>query len=55
MSAASDTVGGFKKRLREVMEEKGLTLNQVFNCDKTGWYRKLIHSHFTHFFEKPKD
>ena len=30
MSAASDSVSGFKKRLREVMEEK------VFNCDETG-------------------
>ena len=42
LSAATDTVDSFKEKLAKVMEEKGLTLSQVFNCDETGLYWKLM-------------
>lgn len=40
--AATDTVDPFKEKLAKIMEEKGLTLSQVFNCDETGLYWKLV-------------
>ena len=40
--AAADSVEPFKEELSKIMEERSLTLNQVFNCDKTGLYWKLM-------------
>ena len=31
-----------RKKLAEIMEEKGLALSQVFNCDETGLYWRLM-------------
>ena len=42
LSAAADTVEPFKEKLSKIMEDKSLTLNQVFNCDETGLYWKLM-------------
>ena len=42
LSAAADSVEPFKERLSKLMEEKSLTLSQVFNCDETGLYWKLM-------------
>ena len=39
-SAATETVEPFQ--LQKIIEEKGLTLSQVFNCDETGLYWKLM-------------
>ena len=41
-SAASASVDPFKENLQKIIEEKGLTLKQVFNCDETGLYWKLM-------------
>ena len=41
-SAASESVNPFKEHLQELIEEKGLSLNQLFNCDETGLYWKLM-------------
>ena len=41
-SAATASVDPFKENLQKIIEEKGLTLNQVFNCDETGLYWKLM-------------
>ena len=41
-SAASANVNPFKDNLQKIIKEKGLTLNQVFNCDETGLYWKLM-------------
>ena len=41
-SAATASVDPFKEKLQKIIEEKGLTLNQVFNCDETGLYWKLM-------------
>ena len=42
LSAAADSVEPFKEKLTTIMEGKSLTLNQVFNSDKTGLYWKLM-------------
>ena len=42
LSAAADTAEPFKEKLSKIMEGKSLTLNQVFNCDETGLYWKLM-------------
>ena len=42
LSAAADTVEPFKEKLSKIMEGKSFTLNQVFNCDETGLYWKLM-------------
>lgn len=42
LSAVTDSIDPFKKRLSQIIEEKGLTLTQVFNCDETGLYWKLM-------------
>ena len=41
-SAASESVNPFKEHLQKLIEEKGLSLNQLFNCDETGLYWKLM-------------
>ena len=40
--AATDTVDHFKEKLAENFEKKGLTLTQLFNCDETGLYWRLM-------------
>ena len=61
LSAAADSVERFKERLRKIMEEKSLTLSQVFNCDETGLYWKpnktLVSAceKETKGFKKPKE
>ena len=42
LSAADDNIESFKMKLAEIIEEGDLTLNQVFNCDETGLYWKLL-------------
>ena len=42
MSAATESVNGFTKRLKDIMEEKQFTLNMIFNCDETGLLWKLL-------------
>ena len=42
LSAAAESIEPFKESLRKLMEEKSLTLTQVFNCDETGLYWKLM-------------
>ena len=42
LSAVTEGIDCFKDRLSKIMEEKFLTLNQVFNCDETGLYWKLM-------------
>ena len=42
LSAVTEDIDCFKDRLSKIMEEKCLTLNQVFNCDETGLYWKLM-------------
>ena len=32
----------FKKELQDVMECEGLTLEQIYNCDKTGLYYNML-------------
>ena len=42
LSGATDTIDPFKKKFAKIMEEKGLSLSQVFNCDETGLYWRLM-------------
>ncbi len=42
LSAAEDTVAPFQETLNKIIEEKSVTLSQVFNCDETGLYWKLL-------------
>ena len=63
LSAAADSVEPFKEELSKIMEERSLTLNQVFNCDETGLYWKLMpnktlvssREKVAKGFKKPKD
>ena len=62
-SAVTESIEPFKVKLQEIIEEKGLTLHQVFNCDETGLYWKLMPSKTlvssrereAKGFKKPKD
>ena len=62
-SAATESIEPFKAKLHKIIEEKGLTLNQIFNCDETGLYWKLMPSKTlvssrereAKGFKKPKD
>ncbi len=42
LSASADTVEPFKIKLSKIMEEKGISLTQLFNCDETGLYWRLM-------------
>ena len=42
LSAAADSIEPFKEKLSKIIEEKSLTLNQVFSCDEAGLYWKLM-------------
>ena len=44
LSAKADLVQPFKDNLSRIIEEEGLTLNQVYNCDETGLYWKALPS-----------
>ena len=44
VSAAIMEVEPFKKRFQEVLEERGLSREQVFNADESGLYWKLMPS-----------
>ncbi len=44
MSAKSDLVQPFKDNLYRIIEEEGLTLNQVYNCDETDLFWKALPS-----------
>ena len=42
LSAAVETVGPFLQKLRKVIEEKGLTPEQIYNADETGLLWKCL-------------
>ena len=42
MSSVTDTIDEFKRNVRDVMEEEGLGPHQIFYCDRTGSYYKLM-------------
>ncbi len=42
MSADNESVPDFKSTLSQIIEDKGLTLNQVYNCDETGLFWKAL-------------
>ena len=62
-SAATANVDTFKENLQNVIDEKGITLNQLFNCYETGLYWKLMPNKMlvssrekeAKGFKKPKD
>ena len=41
-SADTEAPEPFKKQLQDIMERKGLTLEQVYNCDETGVYYRML-------------
>ena len=48
-SAATTSDNPFKENLQKIIEEKGLIMNQVFNCDETGMYWKIMpNNHLFH-------
>ena len=42
MSANKDCLGDFKANLLQIIEEEGLSLSQIYNCDETGLYWKAL-------------
>ena len=45
LSAAEDTVDPFLQKLHQVMEEKGLTAEQIYNAEETGlWLQEIKRS-----------
>ena len=44
MSANEESVGDFKSSLSQVIENEGLVLSQVYNCDETVLYWKALPS-----------
>ena len=44
MSANKESVGDFKSSLSQLIEDEGLVLSQVCNCDETGLYWKALPS-----------
>ena len=42
LSAPTESIESYKMKLAKIIEEEDLTLNQVFNCDETGLYWKLL-------------
>ena len=42
LSADTKAPEPFKKELQDVMEREGLTLEQIYNCDETGLYYKML-------------
>ena len=53
LTADATGINPFKRKLQEVMEKDGLTLEQLYNCDETGlYYRMLPEKTFASRFEK---
>lgn len=44
MSANKESVGDFKRSVSQLIENEGLVLSQVYNCDETGLYWKALPS-----------
>ena len=42
LSADATGINPFKRKLQEVMEKDGLTLEQIYNCDETGLYYRML-------------
>ena len=42
LSADKEAPEPFKKELQDVMEHEGLTLEQIYNCDETELYYKML-------------
>ena len=42
LSADTETPEPFKKELLDVMEREGLTLEQIYNCNETGLYHRML-------------
>ena len=42
LSADTEAPESFKKQLQDTMEREGLTLEQVYNCDETGLYYRML-------------
>lgn len=42
LSADAEAPEPFREKLKEVIELEGFTLNQVYNCDETGLYFRLL-------------
>ena len=42
LSADATAIDPFKRKLQEVMEKEGLTLEQLYNCDETGLYYRML-------------
>ena len=42
LSADTESPESFNKELQDVMECEGLTLEQIYNCDETGLYYKML-------------
>jgi len=42
LSADSSALDPFKRTLEDFIESKGLTLDQIYNCDETGLYFRLL-------------
>ena len=56
LSGDKEAADLFVPRLRKLVEEKSLSLNQIFNCDETGLnYRLLPESTLASSFEKSTD
>ena len=44
LSGNKEGIGDFKSTLSKLIEDEGLTLSQVYNCDETGLYWKALRS-----------
>ena len=42
LSADATAIDPFKRKLQEVMEKEGLTLEQLYNRDETGLYYRML-------------
>ncbi len=42
LSADEASVGPFQTKLKEFMEQEGLTLEQLYNCDETGLCYRML-------------
>ena len=42
LSADTEVHDPFKKQLQDVMGREGLTLEQIYNCDETGLYYRML-------------
>ena len=42
LSADATAIDPFKRKLQEVMDKEGLTLEQLYNCDETELYYRML-------------